>query len=367
MRTIEATFDGESLGVGPEVRRVLGKKIPGAVALALTAGLGAWVLHARLTHVETAGVDPGTRLAAEIAIPAELSRRANPFGPLVDPGFGAKLAPSESMRDYRVASLTPPQAAPTSPLLEEVPLPPRRDVARVEEVAPLPPPRPAEFRNLATEPTAVETAPRTTLAPPPAVEPLAKPSVAAAKPSGPGFLEKLFSSNSTPGSTVAYATNDPRSSTVARSPVSAPVSKSFGGGLWNSASPIRGYDKYTAVYDISARVVYLPDGTRLEAHSGYGDLIDDPKHVNEHGRGATPPNVYELTPREAIFHGVKALRMKPIGDKPVFGRAGLLAHSYMLGPNGDSNGCVSFADYDAFLHAYESGQVKKLAVVAKLD
>jgi len=45
----------------------------------------------------------------------------------------------------------------------------------------------------------------------------------------------------------------------------------------------------------------------------------------------------------------------------------LLAHSYMLGPKGDSNGCVSFKDYDAFLRAYQNGQVKRLAVVSRLD
>jgi hypothetical protein len=35
----------------------------------------------------------------------------------------------------------------------------------------------------------------------------------------------------------------------------------------------------------------------------------------------------------------------------MFGRDGLLAHPYMLGPNGQSNGCVSFSDYPAFLDA----------------
>jgi len=35
------------------------------------------------------------------------------------------------------------------------------------------------------------------------------------------------------------------------------------------------YDKQTAVYDISAKMVYLPDGTRLEAHSGLGSKLDD--------------------------------------------------------------------------------------------
>jgi hypothetical protein len=37
----------------------------------------------------------------------------------------------------------------------------------------------------------------------------------------------------------------------------------------------------------------------------------------------------------------------------------------MLGPNGDSNGCVSFRDYNAFLQAYERGQVQRLVVVAR--
>jgi hypothetical protein len=38
----------------------------------------------------------------------------------------------------------------------------------------------------------------------------------------------------------------------------------------------------------------------------------------------------------------------------------------MLGPNGDSNGCVSFRDYDAFLRAFRSGQISKLVVVTRL-
>jgi hypothetical protein len=84
-------------------------------------------------------------------------------------------------------------------------------------------------------------------------------------------------------------------------------------------------------------------------------------------RGATPPHVYDLQPREELFHGVQALRMTPVGDGDIFGRAGILAHPYMLGPNGDSNGCVSVKDYDAFLKAYQDGQIKRLAVVAKLD
>jgi hypothetical protein len=132
------------------------------------------------------------------------------------------------------------------------------------------------------------------------------------------------------------------------------------------SKPTSSYDQFTAVYDISARTVYMPDGTRLEAHSGLGERLDDPRFVGERARGATPPHLYELTMRESLFHGVQALRLNPVGDGDVYGRAGLLAHPYMLGPNGDSNGCVSVKDYAAFLRAYQSGQVKRLAVVAKL-
>jgi Protein of unknown function (DUF2778) len=126
------------------------------------------------------------------------------------------------------------------------------------------------------------------------------------------------------------------------------------------------YDRWTAVYDISARTVYMPDGTRLEAHSGLGSLLDDPRHPDEKMHGVTPPNVYDLELREAPFHGVRALRMIPQDDSKTFGRSGLLAHTYMLGPNGDSNGCVSFKNYDAFLQAYLDHKVKRLAVVTSL-
>jgi hypothetical protein len=54
--------------------------------------------------------------------------------------------------------------------------------------------------------------------------------------------------------------------------------------------------------------------------------------------------------------------MIPEDSLKVFGRAGLLAHSFMLGPNGDSNGCVSFKNYDAFLQAYLDHKIKRLAV-----
>lgn len=128
------------------------------------------------------------------------------------------------------------------------------------------------------------------------------------------------------------------------------------------------YDRTTAVYDISRKMVYLPDGTELEAHSGLGDNLDDPRSEKVRMRGVTPPHIYDLKPREALFHGVPALRLTPVGgSEAIHGRDGLLAHTFMLGPNGDSNGCVSFRDYYAFLDAYKNKGIRKLAVVARVN
>jgi hypothetical protein len=141
------------------------------------------------------------------------------------------------------------------------------------------------------------------------------------------------------------------------------------GGLFREGPDLAalGYDKLTAVYDISARAVYLPNGTKLEAHSGYGSLMDDVEHVKQRMVGATPPAVYDLKPRERLFHGVEALRMIPQDASATFGRTGLLTHSYMLGPNGDSNGCVSIKNYENFLRAYKDGEINRLVVVPSLN
>jgi Protein of unknown function (DUF2778) len=125
-------------------------------------------------------------------------------------------------------------------------------------------------------------------------------------------------------------------------------------------------DGRTAVYDITARKVYLPNGKALEAHSGLGRRMDDPRFVHVRNQGATPPNVYDLSLREQLFHGVRAIRLTPVAGSKMFGRDGMLAHSYLLGPNGQSHGCVSFRDYPAFLQAFLKGEVKRLVVVARL-
>ncbi len=123
---------------------------------------------------------------------------------------------------------------------------------------------------------------------------------------------------------------------------------------------------HTAIYDIVARTVYLPNGEKLEAHSGLGSHLDDPRYVNTKGQGPTPPNVYSLALRERLFHGVRAIRLIPVDDGKMFGRDGMLAHTYMLGPTGQSNGCVSFRNYSTFLNAFLRGEVDRLVVVDHL-
>jgi hypothetical protein len=134
----------------------------------------------------------------------------------------------------------------------------------------------------------------------------------------------------------------------------------------NGAFTLPDIDKRTAVYDIAARTVYLPNGRKLEAHSGLGEKMDDPRYVNVKMRGATPPNVYALSLREQLFHGVRAIRLTPLDEGKMFGRGGILAHTYMLGPSGQSNGCVSFENYQAFLQAYLRGEVERMVVVSHL-
>jgi hypothetical protein len=141
-----------------------------------------------------------------------------------------------------------------------------------------------------------------------------------------------------------------------------------GDGLFRSHPDLQslGYDGQTAVYDISAHAVYLPNGLTLEAHSGLGMLKDNPETVQARNAGSTPPAVYDLRPREKLFHGVRALRMIPADGSDTLGRAGLLVHSFMLGPEGDSNGCVSIRDYVRFRKAYDDGEINRLVVVPTL-
>jgi hypothetical protein len=179
-------------------------------------------------------------------------------------------------------------------------------------------------------------------------------SPALPEPDNRTLVQKLFGLQRSGSQSVAYAPPTPDE----RSKVRPSLLSSLFGSTTQAAPG-------TAVYDISARTVYLPSGEKLEAHSGLGDKRDDPRHVSVRMHGATPPHVYDLTEREQLFHGVEALRLTPVGGSgAIHGRVGLLAHSYLLGPAGDSNGCLSVKDYNRFLQAYRRGEIRRLVVVA---
>ena len=119
-----------------------------------------------------------------------------------------------------------------------------------------------------------------------------------------------------------------------------------------------------AVYDISAARVYMPDGSVLEAHSGIGEMADNPRYVKHRMRGPTPPHTYNLKLRERRFHGVEAIRMLPVDGRNKYGRDGFLTHSYLLrGGRAELHGCVAFKDYNRFLTAFKKGKIKQLVVV----
>lgn len=277
-----------------------------------------------------------------------------------------ETAPGAEQSDQAAPQIALNMAPPTSPLVLPPPRPnqeldPPQEVAESEVFAPIPPARPSE---LSSQPRAVETlASRAVENATPGVPENASPrraARAAARERVPAstlaqgeqgnFFDKIFGGIQEKGQQLAYAAQEGSALRLSSGATSSPSPVTPSGG--------------TAVYDISAHTVYLPSGERLEAHSGLGAYFDNPDYVHVRMRGATPPAVYELKLRESLFHGVEALRLTPVSGT-THGRDGLLAHTFMLGARGDSNGCVSFRNYRAFLQAYKNGEVRRLVVVAR--
>lgn len=137
--------------------------------------------------------------------------------------------------------------------------------------------------------------------------------------------------------------------------------------IFGRRASLPGRGSGVAVYDISAATVYMPNGEKLRAHSGRGANRDNPRSAPIKNRGVTPPNIYRLSMRESLFHGVQALRMTPVGGNNMYGRDGFLTHTFMLRVRGDSSGCVVFEQYPKFLSAYKRGDIKTLIVVPSVS
>jgi type VI secretion system (T6SS) effector TldE1-like protein len=317
----------------------LPQRILGGAALAGVALACAWTLCANLggSNADEASSTRGDRLTVvasrsnKLAVMqafASADGSAIPF----DSRFSAAFTPGVPESTFRLASVEQPDVQQQGPV---------HRLARSESL----PHGASRARRIAAPVVASAQTANDTWSPPADHRSIFQRMFGGSSAS-PSIFAKLFGAPSSDKVELAYASADTDGMTAGAT-----------GGL---------YDRQTAVYDISAHMVYLPNGTALEAHSGLGGDLDDPGSAKERDRGVTPPDVYNLRPRESLFHGVAALRLIPVDESKVYGRSGLLAHTFMLGPNGQSNGCVSFRDYNAFLQAYQSGEISKLAVVAHL-
>ena len=320
--------------------------ITGAVAMAL---VGSGALHN--TPQPTASTDVTAARIALIEAPDAPSRTeasSESQAAETDEPRTRELSPDDAAggppAHWAWMQMAPLDAAPVTDLpLDHGSVEPPRTAM----IVPLPVPRPPELRSSGATALARRAERR-----------VARRDVAPMQPTAPpaderSFLEQLFGIERAPAMAYTALESKPFDPAPQRR-ISPPLT------LSREPSPTAG----VAVYNIAARIVILPSGERLEAHSGLGEGLDEPRLVNIRMRGPTPPGTYDLTEREQLFHGVRAIRLTPVGgSEAVYGRVGLLAHTFMLGPRGDSNGCVSFRDYERFLQAFLRGEVQRLVVV----
>ncbi|WP_245447481.1 tlde1 domain-containing protein [Methylobacterium sp. 17Sr1-1] len=361
-------YSSGRLAPGSLRRRRRNRRLLGIAAVLGGIGAAAGLMPREAARPPVAGLvaDPVAPLREARISPAELGWMLAPVPTLGGDAAGfTREGPAESHPLAAAATPVPaPQrlaeAAPAALVERDLsPLAALRPDAEPREAAPsaavqpattplvavpLPVPRPPELRPSEARPAPTVLATRV---PRRSTQAMASTQSVfkAALPEEPSLFDRIFGGGgaSAPTQTLAYA---------------AP------GGLDPSPRPRLSASPGIAVYDISARTVTLPSGESLEAHSGLGPHMDDPRNVHLKMRGATPPGTYDLTEREALFHGVRAIRLNPVGGSgAIHNRVGLLAHTYMLGPSGASNGCVSFRNYDRFLQAFLRGEVRRLVVV----
>ena len=176
-------------------------------------------------------------------------------------------------RSAAVPRRSPPTSPPPPPPPPPCPTPPPPPPPPPRPKSPRPRPRPAGLREGPGRLAERTPAPR------------AQVATGEDEPAERSFLETVFGTKPSTGPQLAYAPLD-------TSAVDASPRRSLGLGPAPTPSGT------TAVYDISARTVTLPNGERLEAHSGLGASQDDPRFVHLRMRGATPPGTPDRTDRE---------------------------------------------------------------------
>ena len=343
-------FTVSAFALGDYRRKLLGGVAVGLGAVAAIAVVGgaatmaaAWLLSSSLSS--NSNLRPAGVVALEAAELPRPHRTLTETASLVAVPHSIYEAPDSAVAELAPADI--PARVPVATLPSSLPAsvrqaPPKRAAERAMEI-PLPPPRPS---------AAPQTSPKQEIARAPMPAPVPQtPAVPMQVPAAPGPAPAPAPSPAPATASTSTSITDFLKRVTPRFAYNNPDV--------HPTTP----DSHTAVYDIVAHTVYMPSGERLEAHSGLGNRIDDPRYVNERAKGATPPNVYDLTLRGERFHGVQAIRLNPVSDSKMYGRDGILAHTYMLGASGQSFGCVSFRDYQKFLQAYLRGEVTRMVVV----
>jgi hypothetical protein len=364
---------GRSFALGDQSRAIASTLALGVSSVITVAAIGgvamliaAWLIAGTLGR--NAELRSSAPLALQVGLPRPLTRLTD-RGEVFAVRFAALAGPAAE-QIHQAATIAPAVASPVAiapPPTVPLPLPRKRVVERAERI-PLPPPRPLDRMEIVK-------AAVTRLA---ATAEIARPSATANLARTPA--KPAESQPEITGSIVARHDPipvPPRSEpAIPLTPAPAMPAPAAPAIAERRAAPRLAYadpkslltpDSRTAIYDIAAHTVYLPDGERLEAHSGLGRFLDDPRFITQKARGPTPPNVYHLTLRGDLFHGVRAIRLTPEDDRKMFGRDGILAHTYMLGPSGQSFGCVSFRNYPEFLNAFLRGEIDRLVVVPHLE
>ena len=222
----------------------------GGVALAFIAGTCGWTLYTNLagTHPDIVVTAPQVTLVATRPAASAPTADAPPARPAAPKAAAARrtttanasllTAPTADVTLFGKATILPPTRFATS-MAAAAPQP----AAQAARSVPLPTPRPTDL-GLASPKN-------------PTLDALARRKI-------DDPFEKLFGKRET-SAALAYA------------PADGGV---FSDGKSKSGTRLPPNDGVTAIYDIKARTVHLPDGTKLEAHSGLGPKMDDPRYVH---------------------------------------------------------------------------------------
>jgi type VI secretion system (T6SS) effector TldE1-like protein len=360
-------YNGRGFALGEHRRAIAGTFLLGASSVIAIVAVGsAATLTAAWLIAGTFGRNADLRASAPVALQAGLPR---PLTRLTDGEtfagrFAALSAPV--IEATREAALAPAAAPPVAIAPPAVPLPRKRVAERIERV-PLPVPRPLQ-RAPVVAASVDRFTPTVVFAQAPARAEIVRVAAKPAEPE-PEVTGSIARRDPIPMPAAPAPAKPMAPSPALPAPIAPAVADRRAGPQLAYADPksLLTPESHTAIYDIAAHAVYLPSGRRLEAHSGLGRFLDDPRFITQKARGPTPPNVYRLTLREQLFHGVRAIRLNPEDEHKMYGRDGILAHTYMLGPSGQSFGCVSFKNYPEFLNAFLRGEIDRLVVVPHLE